>query len=171
LPSEFDPFLFALINGEQTGIPVSVLSALARSDLDPWEEAAKLARLSQQAATESLASTITALRGNAQIAFDPKGVASRLVALLPRSEALASQQSKVPTTGAVRGNEKAFIFAIIINGLIMAFVFGHPAPATNSPQSGSVKETHAALSTSPPASNVIAHTGDKVDGNVQKPRL
>ena len=38
----FDPFLFAAIGEEQNGMLLSVLSALARLDLDPWYEAASL---------------------------------------------------------------------------------------------------------------------------------
>ena len=45
LGSEFDDFLFAPIGEERNGMPLSVVSALARSDLDPWQEAAQLARL------------------------------------------------------------------------------------------------------------------------------
>jgi hypothetical protein len=45
LGSEFDNFLFASIGESRNGMLLSVLSALARLDLDPWQEAAELARL------------------------------------------------------------------------------------------------------------------------------
>jgi len=41
--SEFNDFLFAPIGEDKNGMLVSVLSGLARSDVDPWQEAAKLA--------------------------------------------------------------------------------------------------------------------------------
>ena len=44
LGSEFDDFLFAPIGDDRNDMPLSVLSALARLDVDPWEEAAELAR-------------------------------------------------------------------------------------------------------------------------------
>jgi hypothetical protein len=37
---EFDDFLYAAIYTDKDGMPLSVLSALARMNVDPWEEAA-----------------------------------------------------------------------------------------------------------------------------------
>ena len=45
LTRQFDDFLFARIDEGSDSTPLSVLSMLARLDMDPWEEAAKLARL------------------------------------------------------------------------------------------------------------------------------
>ena len=42
---EFDDFLYAPIGADEGEMPLSVLSALARSDLDPWQEAAELSDL------------------------------------------------------------------------------------------------------------------------------
>jgi hypothetical protein len=58
LASEFDNFLFAPIVENQNDVPLSVLSALARSNIDPWKEAAELAQLPREAATRRLASSI-----------------------------------------------------------------------------------------------------------------
>ena len=43
--SEFNDFLFAPIGEDRNGMSVSVLSGLARTDVDPWKEAASLAQL------------------------------------------------------------------------------------------------------------------------------
>ena len=43
--AEFNDFLFAPIGEDGNGMLVSVLSGLARLDVDPWQEAAKLAQL------------------------------------------------------------------------------------------------------------------------------
>ncbi len=43
LGSEFDNFLFAPIGVDKNGMVLSVVSALARLDVDPWEEAEELA--------------------------------------------------------------------------------------------------------------------------------
>ena len=59
--SEFNDFLFAPIGEDRNGMLVSVLSGLARSDVDPWQEAAKLAQLPGEAATKELAALIGAL--------------------------------------------------------------------------------------------------------------
>jgi hypothetical protein len=86
LRSEFDAFLFAPIGDEKNGMLLSVLSALARSDVDPWAEAAKFARMSAEAATEKMTSLIAALPDRPPGQPDPRTIAARLIALLPRRE-------------------------------------------------------------------------------------
>src|SRR3546814_7899302 len=56
--SQFNDFLFAYVGEEKEGLEVTVLSALARLGLDPWEEAARLSTLSEEAATSALTATI-----------------------------------------------------------------------------------------------------------------
>jgi hypothetical protein len=63
LGSEFDDFLFAPIGDDRNDMPLSVLSALARLDIDPWLEAAELARLPQETGVQRLALSIAALPG------------------------------------------------------------------------------------------------------------
>jgi hypothetical protein len=45
---EFDSFLFASVGEEVDGVPLSVLSALSRLDLDPRDEAARLSHLTKE---------------------------------------------------------------------------------------------------------------------------
>lgn len=84
--SRFEAFLLASV-GEDThdnGMPLSVLSALARQNLDPWEEAALLASLPRETATQKLTSLIAALPNNGRsVRADPSVNAARLIALLP----------------------------------------------------------------------------------------
>ena len=63
---------------------VSVVSALARLDIDPWQEADELARLPREAAMARLASWIAALPEGPWAQPDPGKTAGRLIALLPR---------------------------------------------------------------------------------------
>lgn len=49
--SQFNDFLFAPIGNEKNGMLLTVLSALARLDVDPWREAASMAQMSTEAAT------------------------------------------------------------------------------------------------------------------------
>ena len=86
LGSEYDNFLFASIGIEPSGMLLSVVSLLGRMDLDPWEEAARLAGLSAHAAAQKLASFLRALP-NPVPQLDTDGVAARLIALLPRRNA------------------------------------------------------------------------------------
>jgi hypothetical protein len=86
--SDFDAFLYAQIGEDSSGLPLSVLSALARMDLDPWKEAGELAALPAEAATRRLASLLGALPDESLGNCDRTNVATRLIALLrlrPRS--------------------------------------------------------------------------------------
>jgi hypothetical protein len=83
LASDYDAFLFASIGEEGNGMPLSVLSALARQDVDPWQEAAQLARLPGLQATRRLSLRIEALPGRSSEIVDPATLAARLLTLLP----------------------------------------------------------------------------------------
>jgi hypothetical protein len=93
LPSEFDAFLFAPINEDGAGHPLNVLSVLARSDFDPWQEAAKLAQMSKAMAISTLTPLIAA--HSARRDSDPVAevISARLVLLLPSR---ASAKSPAP---------------------------------------------------------------------------
>jgi hypothetical protein len=119
LGSEFDNFLFAPI-GEDNGMRLSVLSALARLDVDPWQEANELAQLPGETATQRLAALIAAIPGGPS-ALDPGTVAARLIALLP-----GRAGSNVPARETLLGisavsEPRGFMYAIVI---FMAFVLG-----------------------------------------------
>ena len=77
---------------------LSALSALARLDLDPWQEAAKLAGLPGETAIQRLASLIAALPDRPSTHPDPGTIAARLVALLPRPAS-----SNIPSRKALLG--------------------------------------------------------------------
>jgi hypothetical protein len=83
LGTEYDNFLFALIGDDRNGMPLSVVSLLGRMDLDPWEEAARLAGLAADAAVQKLALLLRALPAQSMPQLDPDGAAARLIALLP----------------------------------------------------------------------------------------
>jgi hypothetical protein len=83
LASEFDDFLFAPIGDDRNDMPLSVLSALARLDIDPWQEAAELARLPRETATQRFASSIAALPHESTAHLEHGTIAARLIALLP----------------------------------------------------------------------------------------
>jgi hypothetical protein len=116
-PSEsgaaFDNFLYAPVDATLT-----VLSALARLNLDPWKEAAALARLPASAAEARLASLIATLP---DAALDSQAIATRLIALLPRFPGLAGpmEAARSRFTVAARYPQLA-IYALL--GLIIAVV-------------------------------------------------
>jgi len=84
---EFEPFLYAVLYEDANGNPLTMVSALARSGVDPWEEAARIAKLPKIAALDALAGMIPERRG-----ADGAAIANRLFALLPigRENTIAS---------------------------------------------------------------------------------
>ena len=65
-------------------MPVSVVSALARMNLDPWDEAGSLAAMSVEAATAKLTSLLAALPDASLKRLDPLTLTARLVPFLPQ---------------------------------------------------------------------------------------
>jgi hypothetical protein len=96
LGPEFNEFLFESIGLDQYGRSLSVVSALARLDLDAWAEAAQLARLPRDAAADKLSVLIRKLTESPQAVRDSHKIAVRLVALLPSRAVLAGQKAVQP---------------------------------------------------------------------------
>ncbi len=97
IDSQFDRFLFTpLYQDRET--PLSVLSALARQDVDAWQEAARLNQLPKGAAINSLASTIWKTNSERWSPSDASIVAAGLVELLPSHH--GSRGSSIPIENA-----------------------------------------------------------------------
>jgi hypothetical protein len=118
LGSEFNAFLFSAIGDDRNGMPLSVVSLLARRDLDPWQEAASLAEMPKDAATRRLDSLIRALPDQPLTLPDSGAVAARLIALLPSSAHLQIQgsekQAKALDTKALTPNRRTLVIAAIL---------------------------------------------------------
>ncbi len=93
---EFDQFLGASIGEDRKGTGLSVLSALARLDLDPWKEATSLARMPREAAAARLTELIEALPFAPASAIPSRMTAASLVALLPKGKAVDVRSSNGP---------------------------------------------------------------------------
>lgn len=103
---------------------LSVLSALARLDLDPWQEAAKLARMSRDKAVWRMTALIETLPGNPSTHINSKAIATRLIALLPQQIDI---NVGAPGTTSITGksaNLRVILTLIILNAIFMAFSFG-----------------------------------------------
>jgi hypothetical protein len=83
LHSDLNDFLFASVGEEQNGVTLSVVSALTRLGLDPWEEAARLTPLPKARAAEALAPLIARLPICRTRSSDDLAISQRLVELLP----------------------------------------------------------------------------------------
>jgi hypothetical protein len=91
---EFGDFLYAAIAADRNEMPLTVLSALSRLDVDPWKEAAELSELPKDAATQRLASLIARLPGGRWSVADSKAIADRLIELLPRRSRSSLQSNE-----------------------------------------------------------------------------
>jgi hypothetical protein len=128
---EFDSFLLAPIGEEKNGMLLSVLSALARKDIDPWQEAARLSRLPRAAATDSLCAMIGALPAGVAHPADPRSIAERLIALLPVGGVGESPSRKAPVVGAAATPSDAvkYVVAMILVLGLLTFVAALRQPA------------------------------------------
>jgi hypothetical protein len=98
LGSRYDAFLFASLCQDDE-LPLSVLSVLARQDLDPWQEADRLAQLSREQAINSLASRIW--KSNSKRWSPPEAgiLAIRLIQLLPSHGGSMSDRNSAEDSG------------------------------------------------------------------------
>lgn len=82
-PSELDDFLHADIGPEPNGMPLTVLSLLARSGLDPWDEARRLCALSDATAISCMTDRIRSSSPSLRNRPDLRTLAATLVTRLP----------------------------------------------------------------------------------------
>jgi len=118
LGSEFDAFLFAPLCRDRNEMVLSVVSALARLDLDPWQEAADLARVSSGVAASRLAALIDGLPGGPPSSFDAGLSTARLVALLPGRHSIPSPSPVVMLPAKTVPNYH-LIVSLVVSALFM----------------------------------------------------
>jgi hypothetical protein len=90
LNSELNDFLFAPLDEEENGMPLSMLSALTRLDIDPWAEAARLATMPRDAAVGVLVPLIALFPREHRTSAEVREIAGRLADLLPMRPFAAS---------------------------------------------------------------------------------
>jgi len=118
--SEFGNFLFAPIGQDKNGMPLSVLSALARQDIDPWEEAAKLTQLPKEEAVSELVSLLGALPRATLASADRVTAATRLLALLPSRQ--GQVRSAIEPFAQADPVEHAAVASSVLVGLIIGLL-------------------------------------------------
>jgi hypothetical protein len=109
LHSDLNDFLFASVGDQQNGMPLNVVSALTRLDIDPWEEAARLAALPKSLAVEALEPMIARLPIFRRQQSDNLVITQRLVELLP-----ASQQAATPCREQTGATGKKYFDAVMV---------------------------------------------------------
>src|SRR5690348_14136376 len=114
LNKKLDDFLFASIGEEESGMPLSVASALARLGVDPWTEAGRLAQLSRTEGTAAVASMIARIPLRSSKASDAPRVAARLISLLPASVARISPPRSTPSNRSKWPSRLAWFLCLVL---------------------------------------------------------
>ena len=118
---KFDEFLFTPIGEEENGMVLNVMSAFARRNVDPWEEAARLSRLPRDVATRELCAMIAELPSGANRA-SPRAIAERLMSPLPFSAGSGGSSGTAPGRAALTRRETART-AVVLLFLLVWMVF------------------------------------------------
>ena len=110
---------------------LSVLSALARMNVDPWEEATRLAAMPRAIAEKTLLSILDLVSGRSWKSPEAAAIAARLVRLLPqRGEAAAG--IAIPATGTAKVSAQRTNYWWVLLGywLVMSFMMPHHQATT-----------------------------------------
>jgi hypothetical protein len=120
LHSDLNEFLFASVGAGENGMPVSVLSALTRLGVDPWEEAARLAALPKARAAAALARLIGGLPLVRSLPSDGDEITAQLVELLPvPGGAVVLGQQRLPVTAAKWTNLALWVACLGLGALAL----------------------------------------------------
>jgi len=114
--SGLNRFLYASICEDCNGVQLSVLSALARANVDPWEEAARLTTMPKATAEEALAAILHDASALNYDRSEAEAAAVRLIKLLPQD----GGWGRSARTESVRGQVNHSIFWFVWLSFIIA---------------------------------------------------
>jgi hypothetical protein len=118
LHSDLNDFLYASVGDERNGMQLSVLSALTRLGVDPWDEAARLAAFPKALAAEALAPMIARLSIDQSLPrSDDVTVARRLAGLLPMHEHAASPAREPANAGVTKSVHAIMLLVCLAVGV------------------------------------------------------
>jgi hypothetical protein len=160
LNASYEEFLFAPVCEDANGMRLSVISALARTNVDPWEEATRLAAMPKAIAEKTLLSILDLVSGLSLKSPEAAAIAARLIRLLPQSDeaapmAAAGTVNAAPGTAKVLNLQKNFFWLWLAMALTMSFMTPHhqagtpSAPAATS-GSGAISQSKNSIQTPDP---------------------
>jgi hypothetical protein len=123
---EFDSFLFAAVGEERDGIPLSVLSALSRLGLDPRDEAARLSRLTKEAAADQLARMIARLSDRRWPLSEARRIAGGLIERLPTSSTAGKPHRLETGAEPISGSRvsRFRVYSALLAALLVSLIAG-----------------------------------------------
>ena len=126
LNAQYEDFLYAPVCEEANGMRLSVISALARMNVDPWEEATRLAAMPKAIAEKTLVSILDLVCGRSWQPPEAQAIAARLVRLLPQQ----GQAAAMTATGNAKGTAQPTSYWWVWVGLALAMSFLTPQHQT-----------------------------------------
>ncbi len=117
LGPEFEPFLYAVLGDERNGTPLTIVSALARTGVDPWEEAARIAALPEAAALAILGRMCPG--GGA----DALANATRILGLLPVTRKSRARANPIPNRDAASWSPFILVVLALLLALTLLSIF------------------------------------------------
>ena len=139
LNAQYEDFLYAPVCEEANGMRLSVISALARMNVDPWQEATRLAAMPKAIAENTLLSILDLVSGRSWKSPEAAAIAARLVRLLPQpgeATTIAATGTANAATGTAKVLDlrKSHWWVWLFFALAMSFMAQHrQAPTTNAP--------------------------------------
>ena len=128
--SNLGTFLYADVGTELNGSALTILSVVARLGKDPWEEAARWARLPKAVVIDSLAQDIAQMPLAPSALAEIRATAARLALLLP-AQAQCMRQAKVePTSQSVMPGQcyVVILLCALIAGMALNLSLTSKAP-------------------------------------------
>jgi len=130
LGPEFQPFLRSNLWEEKNEMRLTMLSALARLDIDPWQEAAELAALPKVWAEKRLAERLGRLPGAPAADLEVGAFCGRSVNLLPQGARPANggPVAPAPTKARLLGLASVYLFIGASIAVVYMLSLSPPAP-------------------------------------------
>jgi hypothetical protein len=158
LSARYDDFLYAPICDEPNGMRLSVISALARMNVDPWDEAKRLAAMPKAMGERALVSILGVVSGSRCKSPEAEVIAAQLIRLLPQSGEGATTAAARTAVGAAKSTSYWWVWVCL--ALAMSYLMPHQPttsanPGTPTSQSGPSQPEKADVLV-PPKSSVTS---------------
>jgi len=118
----FGRFLGAPVGEDRTGASVSVLSMLARLNVDPWNEASDLAKMQEAPARQRLEALLARFEDVPTLLSDQGRVASGLLAFLPNRAKTTRYSGNGSVAQSVKLPTGAPVYWIITAALFLGWI-------------------------------------------------